>query len=91
MNEDTTRVLPWRKLGIATLIVAVKINKISCAVERKIAGRALGKEGSSSRAVVTCVGWSCFSASSIAATATGLSTEAIICLAKCKILSFNNM
>ena len=78
MNDDTTRVLPWRKLGIATLIVAVKMNRISCAVERKIAGRALGIEGSSPWALVTSLGWSCFSASSDAATATGLSTEAIV-------------
>ena len=56
IDEDTTMVLPWRKLGIATLIVAVKINRISCAVERKIAGRALGLEGSASRAMVKSSG-----------------------------------
>ena len=82
MKEDPTRVLPWRKLGIATLIVAVKMNKISCAVERKIAGRALGKEGSSSRALVTSLGWSCFSASEDAATATGWSTEVIVVVSR---------
>jgi len=63
-------VLPWRKLGIATLIVAVKINRISCVVERKIAGRALGREGSSSsRAMMK---------SSDAGTAAGRSMEAIL-------------
>jgi hypothetical protein len=69
INEDTTRVLPWRKLGIATLIVAIKIKRISCTVERKIAGRSLRLEGSSSRVTVK---------SSDATAAAGRSTEAII-------------
>ena len=63
MKEDTTMVLPWRKLGIATLIVAMKMNRISCAVERKTAGRALGLEDSSSGIIVAKLpllpaGWS---------------------------------
>ena len=82
MNEDTTRVLPWRKLGIATLMVAVKTNRISCAVERKIAGRALGLEGSSSRAMGTSSACFCFSASSDAATAAGRSIEAMIAVSR---------
>lgn len=77
MNEDTTRVLPWRKLGIATLIVAVMINRISCAVERKTAGRALGLGDSSSRAMGSSSGCFCFSASPITTTAATWSIEAI--------------
>lgn len=45
------------------LIVAVKMNRISCAVERKTAGRALGLEDSSSGVMVAKLallpaGWS---------------------------------
>lgn len=79
INEDTTRVLPWRKLGIATLIVAVKTKRISCTVERKIAGRALGLGGSSTRAMVMISGRTGSSASSDAATAAGRSIEAMCC------------
>lgn len=74
--------LPCRKLGIATLIVAVKINRISCTVERKIAGRASGLEGSSSRGMGTSSGCVCFSASSDDATDAGRSIEAIIVVSR---------
>lgn len=78
-----TRVLPWRKLGIATLMVAVKMNKISWAVERKIAGRALGLEGSRYLSSSVC---SCSSMLSAAATAVvasddiGWSIDAMTCV-----------
>ena len=80
INDDTTRVPPWRKLGIATLIVAIKMNRISCTVERNIAGRALSLEGSSTRVLVMSSGCSCFSASSNAASGAGRSIKAIIVL-----------
>ena len=63
---------------MATLIVAVKMNRISCAVERKIAGRALSVEGSSSRALEMFLVSPCFSVSPDAAAATGWSVEAIV-------------
>ena len=82
MNEDTTRVLPCRKLGMATPIVAVMINRISCTVERKTAGRALGREGSSSGAMETSSGSVCFSASSDDATDAVRFIEAIIAVSR---------
>lgn len=76
IDEDMTMVLPWRKLGIATLIVAVAMNKISCAVERKTAGRALG-EGSSSGALLTSSGRFFISTSPAAPPAASRLTEAM--------------
>lgn len=37
--------VPWRKLGIEALMVAILMKMISWTVERKAAGRALGFEG----------------------------------------------
>lgn len=59
MNEDTTRVPPWRKADMATLIIAVKMKRISCAVERKIVGRAFALDDSSSPGMPKSSGCSC--------------------------------
>jgi len=63
---------------MATPIVAVRMNRISCAVERKLAGRASGLGGALSGAVVTSSGYCCFSVSSEPAIATDSSIEAVI-------------
>lgn len=68
MAGDMMRMLPWRKLGRAMLIVAVNTKRISCASERKAAGRALGSEAANSVAGKWSIvsRWKCWSDESLA-------------------------